>query len=231
MAENLPFEENKKSELIVTSETLDYLIPSDYFRKPFVAEIQENKVSTLLTGIILRDEKDQRWTLNAPIRSTLRYSEMGVEDDMKRFSLSKGEVFLESTINIQSAQNVFDFFRALLGARLQGVEYTDLVKVFLASSELNATSPGVSRPVLEAMIANLARYSGDMRIPYRIALGEKKAKEGEFTLAKIKDVPALESTFGALAFEDIVKATQRSIVRNIEGAEERPSPMEEIVRI
>jgi len=232
---------------VVTAHAVDFLIPDAFFRSPPIAEDLGNRVDTIgLADLrVWADEasrKPSEQSLRIPGDVSLGYSERlpdevierddDDEDDTYRvYRCHRGEAFIRSTAIIQNAEAVAKIFKAITGARLRGVGYTDLVDLFIEGSRLNGTSPGVTRGLLEAMISEMARHSDDPTQPLRIPLAAGKAEAGDFEFRRLKELPRTQSVFAGLGFEDVNAAVQSGLLRTRTKTRQSVSPMEDLLKL
>jgi len=235
-----PFLREEGGQAVVLWDRIDVLIPETYFSDPPMAEDLGGSVETLCLFDVRAWEREggkpRTFAVRLPARLRLAYREAsreGEEEDAVRvFTARAGDILCSNTNVIQSAANVGELFRAMAGARLTGVAYEDIPGLFVEGARLNGADAGVTRAVLDAAIAEMARFRGDVNVPFRVALARGKAKsDDDFTMVKLKDLPRLNSVFTGIGFEDIQLAVQSGVRKTMTGEPQRESPMESIIRL
>jgi hypothetical protein len=237
---NVPFAVEEGDSVITTWDRLDILIPDSYFAEPPIAE-DLGEVLVVLAFIDIRayekeSSEPRTFGVRLPAKIRLSYSSSSTEEDedgdkVRVFTSRAGEVLIEDLNVVQSSDNVSGLFRILVGARITGVSYEDLAALFIDGAKLNGANTGVARTVLEAIIAEMARWDKDNSIPLRIVLANGKATPDDFKFIKLKDLPRLNSVFTGLGFEDIQLAVQSSVRKSMSGESQRISPMEELIKL
>ena len=238
-ADGAPFLREGEGGAVVAWDRIDVLIPESYFADPPLAEDLGGAVETLCLFDVLAREaptsRPRRYAVRLPARLRLAYAEAGTDgegdDAVRVFTSRAGDVLCSSLSVVQSAGNVGEIFRALAGSRLTGVAYADLPGLFAEGARLNGASAGVTRAVLEAAVAEMARCRTDANVPLRNGLATgKAADEDDFVLHKLKDLPRLNGVFAGIGFEDIQLAVQAGVRKTMSGEKQRESPLEELVR-
>ena len=236
----IPFAREEGDSLVAVWDRVDVLIPETYFADPPLAE-DFGGVVEVLCFVDFRayekpDSKPRLFGVRLPARVRLGYVDSGIEEDsdgdkLRVFTARAGDVLIADLNIVQSSDNVSGLFRVLAGARITGVSYTDLAGLFIDGAKLNGAGTGVTRSVLEAVISEMARWSKDPSIPLRVPLAAGRASEEDFRFVKLKDLPRLNSVFTGLGFEDIQLAAQSAVRKTMSGERQRPSPMEELVKL
>ena len=240
MANNTPFAEEEADSVVVTWNKVDVLIPDSYFATPPLAEDLGGVIEVLCFVDIRAYEKEgskpQMFGVRLPSRLRIRYSDKSTEMDEEEetvhvFTSYEGDILIENLNIVQSSDNVSSLFRILAGARITGVSYTDLARLFIDGAQLNGADTGVTRSILESAISEMARWDKDPSIPLRIALNNGKASEEDFQFIKLKDLPRLNSVFTGIGFEDIQLAVQSAVRKTAAGEPQRSSPMEDLIKL
>ena len=142
-------------------------------------------------------------------------------------------MWIDSLNFIQSVNNVSLIFRVLSSGRINPstTKYFDIPTMFSNSAKLNNVNPGVVRTLFEAMISDMARWTKDISIPYRIKLAQGQAKDDEYVLLKLKDMPRRNNVFGGIGFEDITTAVQSGVAMTLNNIPMRDSPLEQLAKL
>ena len=239
-AANMPFAQEQGDALLATWNTVEILIPETYFQDPPLAEDMGGIVETLAFFDVRATEKEssqpRMFGVRLPAKLRVRYREARSETDaegdaLRVFVAGAGDVLVDDLNIVQSSDNVSALFRVMAGARITGVSYTDMANLFIEGAKLNGANPGVTRMMLEALTAEMARWKKDLSIPLRVPLAAGKASENDVVFVKLKDLPRLNSVFTGLGFEHIQLAVQSGVRKTMAGDPQRVSPMEDIVKL
>ena len=237
---DMPFAREEGDSIVAVWDRVEFLVPESYFAEPPLAEDLGGSVDVLCFVDVRAYEKEsskpRTFGLRLPARVRIRYSAASVETDeegdkVRVFSSEAGDILVDDVNVVQSSDNVSGLFRVLAGARITGVSYEDLASLFIDGAKLNGAGTGVTRSVLEAAISEMARWSKDSSVPLRIPLAAGKAKQEDFRFVKLKDLPRLNSVFTGVGFEDIQLAVQSGVRKTMSGEPQRPSPMEELIKL
>lgn len=148
------------------------------------------------------------------------------------FRLNKGDTFIANTVIEQSSNAVIKFVSALHSGQIpESIPYKELINLYLSvlsSNHIDLKNPSV---VFELIISELCRNKTNLAEPFRISIANKDTyNEYGYKSINLKSLPALNSTFTALTFEDIDNAIVSSINRTNDGGKEKESPLEQIVK-
>ena len=239
-AADMPFAREDGDSIVAAWERVEFLIPESYFSHPPLAEDLGGSVEVLCFVDVRAYEKEgskpQLFGIRLPARVRIRYTSATVEadedgDKVRVFSSGAGDILIDDVNVVQSSDNVSGLFRVLAAARITGVSYEDLASLFIDGAKLNGAGTGVTRSVLEAAISEMARWTKDPSVPLRIPLAAGKAKQDDFRFVKLKDLPRLNSVFTGIGFEDIQLAVQSGVRKTMSGEKQRPSPMEDLIKL
>ena len=235
-----PFVKSEGESVITKWDHIEVLIPESYFNEPPLAEDMGGSVE-VLAFIDVRayekpDSKPELFGIRLPARVRIRYcdsgNELDEEGDRVRTFISRADDVLIDDINVvQSSDNVTSLFRVMASARITGVSYTDMSKLFIEGAKLNGAKTGVPPMILEAIVCEMARWTGDVTIPLRVKLAAGQATEEEFRFLKLKELPRLNSVFTGLGFEDIQLAIQTGVRKTLSNEPQRESPMERLIKL
>jgi hypothetical protein len=225
--------------LVVDCDHLDIYVPKEYFEDE-IAEIVGEAIKTI--GILfmrVRNGESQGVFHKMVVPNVVTFNYSGESESTESFfgepesymvyTLERDEVFMVSEMFITSAKNVEKYANCLHAGRIPAGKYADNFTQYLDIQRSNGMSMGVPSSTLEVIISELARWSGDITVPYRLALA-KGAGPSDFKMSRIKQLPYLNGTYSAVAFEDIGLALINGVVRSARGTEEPSTPMEDVVK-
>lgn len=239
-AADMPFAREEGDSIVAAWDRVEFMIPEAYFSDPPLAEDLGGSVDLLCFVDVRAYEKEgskpRTFGIRLPAKVRVRYTEATIETDedgdkVRVFASRAGDILIDDVNVVQSSDNVSGLFRVLAAARITGVSYVDLASLFIDGAKLNGAGTGVTRSVLEAAISEMARWNKDTSVPLRIPLAAGRATEEDFRFVKLKDLPRLNSVFTGVGFEDIQLAVQSSVRKTMSGEPQRPSPMEELIKL
>lgn len=109
------------------------------------------------------------------------------------------------------------------------VAYEDVYNIFLKALEAtDYPNLGLSSVSIELMLSEMFRTKGNLRQPFRLSYNGRNSYN--YKMIRITKLPELNSTFTSLIGEDVNNQLISSILRKREGAEERESPIEEVIK-
>lgn len=155
------------------------------------------------------------------------------EESYRVFVLKKGDLFCVNTEFAKSAENTKNFVFMIHGGHLpSSVKYSKVLDCYLGTALLNGVDLKTPLLTYEIIVSELCRYKKDLTIPFRIAINRNnKLTEYDYTSISIKKLPALNSTFTAITFEDINNAVISSITKNKNNEEEKETPVEKVLML
>lgn len=233
----------QNNDYIVDAEKICVYIPSYYFASGMANELG-NQIDTI--GIITLEVWDKTlktpeiWEMNCPVvihvmssensKVTRTFSKIDpTPEEYRVFTAYKGEVILSNAIHVQNTKAANRFLSFILNGKIpNNLKYSDLPYNLLKSASFNGVKTGVPNSLVELLMGELARDSKDLTIPFRKVAGKTGAETGYQTI-KINELPALASTFGGLAFENINDAILSGLVNSKQGREEITAPTEEVL--
>lgn len=109
------------------------------------------------------------------------------------------------------------------------IPYDVFVSVWEANFDINGFNPQVPSVVPQMIWAEMCRDPNDMTKPFRYIFGKGGADPTHYVETNMNNVASATSVFSALSFERIKPklATSMNMTRN--GAEQRRSPIEEVL--
>jgi hypothetical protein len=238
-----------ENSIFFDGEYMEIYIPKDYFTKG-IAEYQGDKISTLgiFNFMIYSQSKEAKskgeiHTLKLPMTIRFEFSSFYdistklrpdlEQEDYRVFELGKGSLFIDNVVKEQSAENSKKFIYLLHGGKLpKSLKYEDVIGLYHESIGLNKVQLNNPSVIFELIIAELCRYKNDIELPFRMVIGKDNARASEYdyTNINLKKLPAINSTFNAMTFEDINQAIISSIKKTRNNENENPSPVEKIIK-
>lgn len=154
------------------------------------------------------------------------------EDSYMVFTLNRGDIFVLNTAQEKSSTNTKDVVSLIHGGNLpKSTPYGDVLSSYVDAMNLNGVNLNSQMCIFEFIIAELCRYKNDLNIPFRMIIGkDPTTSEFDYTSINLKRLPSLNSTFGALTFEDINQSIISSLKKNKNGEEEKESPVEKVMK-
>ncbi|AMS01209.1 virion protein [Bacillus phage AR9] len=237
------------NKIIFDGEYMEVYIPKDYFSKG-IASYHGDMVNTLgvFNFMVYTQPKESKnkgeiHLLKLPMEIKFEfttYHDISTKlradldkDDYRVFQLEKGSVFIDNVIKEQSAENSKKFIYLLHGGKLpKSLKYSDIIDLYHESISLNKVKLNNPSVIFELIIAELCRYRNNTEVPFRMMIGKENAKVSDYDYNNIalKKLPAINSTFNAMTFEDINQAIISSIRKTRNNENENPSPVERIIK-
>lgn len=245
MADNflLNFKEDKETDKVYfVGNYMEIYIPYNYFEL-HMADIIDEKIETLGIFIIRvfkdADKKDNsiNHIYKFPTKITTIPSDRkkeklkinGVVDEYLVLKYYKGDVFLNSTVYVESASFVVDFINLVNKGKLpRFLQYDDAVKLELKSIELNEVGYEVPGTILELIASEIQRDASDITKPYRYKVTNKTNKN--FLPVSIQSLPSQNGTFSSVTFENIDYQLISSINKTKYNKNETVSPLEKTIK-
>lgn len=222
---------------------MEIRVPKYYFDKNMASFIG-SKVKTLGLfdfRVIKENGKFEDHILKLPMEVIFEFEdfrnetieENGESNQYTVFTLEDGMMFLDTTDKEQAAENSKNFVFSLHGGKMpKNIKYQNLIKIYLDNLRLNGTKIANPGCILEMTIAELCRCKDDITIPFRKKAGEyfNSINMLDYKMTNIKNLPPLNSTFTALAFENMDSSIISSINKTVNNKEESISPVEKIIK-
>lgn len=147
------------------------------------------------------------------------------------FTLNKGSLFCKNINVVQSAANAKNFIDLLHSGRFPAiVPYNEIINLYLDNLDINKLSLNSQSSVYEFMISELMRLKGNEKMPFRKAINKPNVSQYDYMNINMKNIAFNNSTFNAIAFENIDKALITSIARD-ENEKENISPVEKTIKM
>lgn len=232
----------KDDQLIVSSKVqqVDFLLPQSYFNSE-IAYFMADQIFCL--GIFpIRYKVMDKWhysQLSLPLVVKLNiYSDLvstkfkldGEVQDFKVCSIPSGSVAIDSTVHIQSLDNVKMFMDIFNTAKINSsISYTDITPTYKEAFSKNGIGLGVPSVLLEALISEMCRTKKDENTPFRHVAG-KTGDVKDYQFIGLKRIAETSSVLAAISFENMNKSIRTSIKQTREGVEQRKSPLEKMLK-
>lgn len=227
-----------------TGNRCEIYLPQYFFNKskPEIAIAKElgDRVSTI--GLFYFKVDGEMYELQFPLKFEFQFSDTDrkrfkikpelPEEDYNIYILKNGDAFVYEILHKKDLDDIKkDFIGKLVeGAKLPGtIPYDDTLNVFLkAMLATDVTDLGVSAVAIEFMLSEMYRNKKNMREPFRKAFNGHN--NFDYKMVRITKLPELNSTFTSLIGEDINNQLVSSVLRKREGAVERETPIEKIIK-
>lgn len=219
-------------------------IPNYYFNKskPDIAIAKElgDRIQTM--GLFWFNVDGAWYEMQLPLKyefqftdrtkKTMKIKPQFPEETYEVFILKRGDAFVYDVLHKKDLDDLKkDFIGKMVeNAKLPGtIEYNDSINIFLKAMQATEfTGLGVSAVSLEFMMSEMYRNKKNMRQPFRIAYNGHNGYD--YKMVRIIKLPELNSTFTSLIGEDVNNQLVASVLRKREGASERESPIEKIIK-
>ena len=224
--------------------TCEMYIPSYFFNKsnPDIAIAKElgERVETM--GLFWFKADGALYELQLPLKFQFQFSEVYKksfkikpefpEEDYVVYKLKRGDAFIYDVLH---KKDLDDLKKDFIGKMIENakipstISYNDSINVFMKAMQATEfTGLGVSMVSLEFMMSEMYRNKKNMREPFRKIYNGKNPYD--YKMVRITKLPELNSTFTSLIGEDVNNQLVSSILRHREGAVERQSPIEKIIK-
>lgn len=245
---NLPFLKKEKFGLR-TQETFigkkcEMFIPSNFFNpsNPDIAIAKELGDRVESMGLFWFNADGEWYELQLPLKIEFQFSETSKktlklrpflpEETFNVYTLRTNDAFLYDT---RHKKDLDDLKKDFIGKMIENakmpklISYEDSINIFFKALQATEfTKLGVSAVSLEVMLSELYRNKKNLRDPFRVVYNGKNSYD--YRMVRITKVPELNSTFTSLIGEDINNQLVSSVLRTREGAEDKPSPVEQIIK-
>lgn len=219
-------------------------IPSYYFNKskPEIAIAKELGERIQTMGLFWFNVDGSWYEMQLPLKFEFQFSETDKrtlkikpefpEETYDVFILKRNDAFVYDILHKKDLDDLKkDFIGKMVeNAKLPStIAYSDSINIFLKAMQATEfTGLGVSAVSIEFMLAEMYRNRKNMRQPFRMAYNGKN--DYNYKMVRIIKLPELNSTFTSLIGEDVNNQLISSILRKREGAVERESPIEKIIK-
>ena len=243
---NLPFlkkeEFGLRTQETFTGKKCDIYLPKYYFNKndphSIALEVGE-RVKTI--GLFWFNVDGKLYELQLPLKfefefSSKRQEKLSLKPNLPSveyvvYTLEHGDAFVYNTKHKKDLDDFMeDFLKKFIeGAKLPSTTaYSDTLSLFLNAMVSTGTmNIGLSSVSVEFLLSELYRDKGNMRRPFRETYN---GNEYDYKAVRIIKVPELNSTFTGLLGEDIQNQLVAAVLRTREGAPDRESPVEKVIK-
>jgi hypothetical protein len=113
---------------------------------------------------------------------------------------------------------------------LKKLKYSDIFDLFIKTLEVNGVNLQVTFTIIEGIVAELCRQSGNISEPFRKLMGgDKPVNENDFKMISSKLLAHINSTMASIDYEDLTKALIISTERTLSKKKDRESPLEKVL--
>jgi hypothetical protein len=175
------------------------------------------------------DDEDKYYVYHVKLPYNLRVhfdsKEIGPKGE-QRFFINAGSEIFESTHHRQSVLNAYSFFSNVIRGGFEtklNANYLDLFNAFYSYLENNEIG-GHTSLELELLYQGICRDKNNPEIPFRWIANKNNLND--FITINIREIPRYESSFNAIASENIMKGLTKTIVTN--GGMKILTPLEQI---
>lgn len=219
-------------------------LPAYFFNKskPEIAIAKElgDRVNTM--GLFWFKVDGQLYELQLPLKFEFQFSETDKkkfrikpelpENEYNIYILKNGDAFIYEVLHKKDLDDLKkDFIGKMIeNAKLPDtIPYDECLNIFLKAMQASEIDDlGISSVSIEFMLSEMYRNKRNMRQPFRMVFnGNNKF---DYKMVRITKLPELNSTFTSLIGEDINNQLVSSILRKREGAVERETPIEKIIK-
>jgi hypothetical protein len=245
---SFPFLEKKENTVYFKGDKLEIYIPKIYFEDEITEELGM-KVSTMAIFYFkyyksVDSASHKTYQMNLPENITFSYTDKfetkeklkikGVnteEDSYKVYVLYANDIFIENTAMVMLPKNTEAFVKMHHTARIPNdVKYSELLGLYIENMFSNDSNLLVPSTVLELQIGELARYKGNINVPFRRAINHSKVGELDYVPVSIKDLAYINSTFTGITSEYMDKAITSAVAKSRTDGVERETPIEPVIK-
>lgn len=154
------------------------------------------------------------------------------EESYMVYCLKRGDIFCLKTANEKSSANTKACVNLIHGGKLpKSVPYGKVLDDYVNSMTLNGVNLNSQLQIFELIIAELYRSQDDLTVPFRKIIGnDPTVSELAYEAINLKRLPAINSTFAGLSFEDINQSIISGLKKSKLGEEEKESPIEVVMK-
>lgn len=245
---NLPYLKKVDSSIVFEGEYMEIYLPKTSFEKK-ISYLKGENIETLgiFNFLVYKDgnrdpKKAEKRSLTLPFKIQFQFNSFydtkislipGREpEDYRVFTLEKGNLFCVQTDFAKSSANTKELIFMIHGGNLpSSVPYDKVLDCYVGTALLNGVDLKIPMLIYELILAELCRYKEDINTPFRKAINENnKLSHNDYKTISIKKLPSLNSTFASITFEDINNAVITSINKTKNNEDEKPSPIEKVLK-
>lgn len=154
----------------------------------------------------------------------------GIEEECYILKYYKDDIMMESQ-TVKNILNCEAYLNALIKAKIpDSIDYQDIFLNWYKNFKMNGFHPGTKAVILQLIIAESARYTEDLTVPFRkYAAKHKDLKTSDFKLVNMNTIAANSSVFAAIGFERVKEKLATSITMSKNDVEQSISPLEKVI--
>ncbi len=156
-----------------------------------------------------------------------------MEEDYIVLKFFKGNKLFPSVIKCDNAAPE-NFLNMLLGGQIpKNVPYDKILEIFLKVFEQNKVGLPAPAIMLEMIISEVYRYSGDPSLKYGQHLAKNfdpKKKQLDYSLANVRTICKNNSSFAGISFENMDEMITSAINNNKYKRTETKTPLEDVIK-
>ena len=144
----------------------------------------------------------------------------------------KGNNIIQSAVRCDNAAPE-NFLNMILSGQVPtNIPYDKLLDLFLKVFEQNKIGLPAPSIMLELIISEVYRYSGDNSLKYgqHLAKNFDGKKQLDYSLANVRTICKNNSSFAGISFENIDEMITSAINNNKYGRTETKSPLEDVIK-
>lgn len=154
----------------------------------------------------------------------------GTEPDTYRiFRYYYGDIVMGSE-SVEAVANCTKFLTMITHGKIpETIPYDEFIHIWENNFKINSFNPGVPSVSLQMIWAEMCRSKKDITIPFRMEFGRGNVSPTDYISTNMNNVASATSVFSGLSFERIGDKIASGINMTRSGAEQRRSPVEEIL--
>lgn len=197
-----------------------------FYIRTFSAPDKPNALEVLkLPGMVYMYPNEKEWeklTIGADY-----------EDDYLVLKFYKGDKIMQAAVKCDSAMPEY-FLNCLLTGRIpRNIPYDKVLELFIKVFTMNKVGIPVPILILEMIISEVYRYSGDHSLKYGQYLANNfnhNKKQLEYFMANVRTICKANSSFAGVSFENIDEMFTSAINNNKYNRKETKTPFEEVIK-
>jgi hypothetical protein len=232
-----------RTQVTFVGQKMEIYLPSYYLESgESMAAILGRRVECI--GMFWFSVGGKFYELQIPVKMSFEFSEResastrlrpGMPElDYDVFVLTNGDAFIHDVNHKESIDDIIFFIQKLVeGAKLPPtLSYEELMSVYLKALEVTKINNklGVNLVSIEFIMSELYRDRKNLSKPFRLSYNGKSVGPYDYKMLRIVKVPEQNSVFTGITGEDTNQQLISAVLRTREGKDERPSPIEEIIK-
>lgn len=145
----------------------------------------------------------------------------------------QGNKVMDATI-VEDSENAEIFLKFVLNGKVPtSVPYSKALQIWQKNQELNGVNLGVPSVIEELILSTMCRDSKDQTKKFAYVVGKdpKTVSDYDYKMVSARQVCQYTSTFTGVTFEDIDSMITSSLNRTRNKTPEKPSPLEDIIKM